>query len=239
MGWIGVGHRGTPREFPGNTLSGFQRAIELGCSMVECDVRRSADNVLVLAHDPHVTDVTDCSYDIAAATAATLASIDLGAGEGVPTLYDLVELANGRCAVMADMKCEGDGVEEGVVEALSRLPVTAKIVPGAGEESRRRFRALDSALPLSLSLDRNTELLAHPDGFDSLLPTIDTDAVTWEYPLLNAERITRLHERNLRVFAWTVDDITIMQRLIADGVDGIISNWADLLATLYSSSARG
>jgi glycerophosphoryl diester phosphodiesterase len=232
MAWIGIGHRGAPREFPGNTMSGFARAVEYGCHMVECDVRQAADGVLVLAHDPHVTDVGGKTYEIAAEMAETLAQIDLGAGEGVPTLEELVEFASGRCAIMADMKCEDDGVEARVVAALARLRVDAKIVPGAGEESRQRFRALDATLPLSLSLGRGTELLASPAGFETLLPTIDTDAVTWEYPLLSAERIAALHVRGLRVFAWTVDDPAVMERLIADGVDGVISNRPDLLMPL-------
>src|SRR5579871_437416 len=139
--WHRVGHRGAPKAFPANTLRSFQRAWELGCSMVECDIRRSADGALVLAHDPHVTDTAGRTFEIAAQTAAALAALDLGAEEGVPTLQELVAWAQGRCAVMADMKCEGAEVETEVVEALAVLPVEAKLVPGAGAESRARFRA--------------------------------------------------------------------------------------------------
>ena len=56
-------------------------------------------------------------------------------------------------AVMADMKCEGNGIEAQVAETLSLLPPLLKVVPGAGTESRRRFREADPALPLSLTLD--------------------------------------------------------------------------------------
>ncbi len=239
MGWLRVGHRGAPREFPGNTMRGFMRAVEYGCEMVECDVRRSADGALVLAHDPHVTDVTGRTYVVAETAAEALAAIDLGARQGVPTLEELVAWASGRCAVMADMKVEGDGVEQRVAEALSPLPASDKIVPGAGMTSRRLFRSLDPGLPLSLSLGRTAEELNGPDRFEALLPTMDTDAVTWEHPLLNADRIARLHACGLRVFAWTVDDPDLMQRLVTDGVDGVISNRADLLTMLHSSSARG
>src|SRR5579871_4338888 len=98
MGWLRVGHRGAPREFPGNTMRGFMRAVEYGCEMVECDVRQSGDGSLVLAHDPHVTDVTGKTYVLAEETAATLAAIDLGADQGVPALAELVAWASGRCA---------------------------------------------------------------------------------------------------------------------------------------------
>jgi glycerophosphoryl diester phosphodiesterase len=231
--WIKIGHRGAPREFPANTMQSFRRAVELGCDMVECDVRQARDGVLVLAHDAHVTEREGRSYRIAEQTGETLKNLDLGAGEGVPTLRELALWAQGRCAVMADMKCEGDGVEQQVADALAPLPPEAKIVPGAGAESRRVFRAYAPDLPLSLSLNHweGNLLLAGLAGFGfaRMLAQIDTQAVTWEHPLLTAERIAALQKRGLRVYAWTVDDPDIMRRLITDGVDGIISNRPDLM----------
>ena len=227
-----VGHRGAPHVFPANTMRSFQHALELGCTMVECDVRQAADGVLVLAHDPHVQAVDGTAYEIAAHPSVKLGALDLGAGEGVPTLLELVAWALGRCRVMADMKCEGGGVEQQVAEALAPLSPTDKIVPGAGDAARARFRACDPALPLSFSLGgRGPDDLTDAQFADYLF-TLTTDAVTWQYPLLTAELIAALHSRSLRVFAWTVDDIDTMRRLIADGVDGIISNRADLLAKL-------
>src|SRR5579884_2811133 len=175
--WEKIGHRGAPRAFPGNTIRSFQRAVELGCTMVECDVRRAADGVLVLAHDPDVSDRQGRRYRIAERSSADLRALDLGAGEGVPTLAELVAWAQGRCAIMADMKCEGDDVEELVTAGLSPLPPEAKVVPGAGEASRRRFRALDPALPLSLTLDRLAPLPAETAEFEACVARIDTDAV--------------------------------------------------------------
>src|SRR5689334_21128799 len=112
--WENVWHRRALREFPANTRRSFQRVVERGCLMVQCDIRQAADGVLVLAHDPAVTDRQGQRYEIVSETSDALARLDLGAGEGVPTLAELVEWAQGRCGVMADMKCEGSGVEERV-----------------------------------------------------------------------------------------------------------------------------
>lgn len=227
-----VGHRGAPRVYPANTMRSFQHAAELGCTMVECDIRRAADGVLVLAHDPHVHAVDGTPYDITAHSSQELSRLDLGEGEGVPLLTDLTTWAQGRCRIMADMKCEGDGVEELVTQALAPLAPADKIVPGAGTESRARFRSCDPNLPLSFSHGGLRPNDITPEQFQTYLDTLTTDAVTWQYPLLTAERIAALQARGLRVFAWTVDDLAIMQRLVADGVDGIISNRTDLLSIL-------
>jgi glycerophosphoryl diester phosphodiesterase len=229
---IVVGHRGAPTAFPANTLAGFAHAFALGCTMVECDIRRSADGTLVLAHDETVTDRAGNAHRIAQTTAAELAALDLGAGDGVPTLDALVRwAADSGCALMADMKAWGDGVEEATVTSLSALPPALKLVPGAPPTSRARFRTLDPALPLSLSMG---EALVDA-AFDALLPTIDTEAVTWHHTMLNPARIRALQARGLRVFAWTVDDEPTMAALLAAGVDGIISNRPDLLRTRTAS----
>jgi|SRR5579884_2477920 len=230
MAWQKVGHRGAPREFPGNTLRSFQAAVARGCTMVECDVRQARDGVLVLAHDPEVKPEQGPEVAVAEQTSRDLYALDLGAGEGVPTLDEMVAWAQGRCAVMADMKCGGGGVEAQVVEALSALPPEAKLVPGAAAESRRRFREIDPALPLSLSLGIEQASTLDTDDWEELLAGMV--AVTWEYPLLDARRIARLHALGRRVYAWTVDDVETMRRLIAAGVDGIISNRADLMQSL-------
>ena len=226
-----IGHRGAPRFFPANTMSGFLRAFVLGCTMVECDIRQAADGVLVLAHDPHV-EMDGTVYEIATHTSHELAALDLGAGEGVPRLTELVSWMQGRCRIMADMKCEGNGVEAMVAEALAPLAPRDKIVPGAGTESRERFRLCDPALPLSFSLGGHTPADLTDAQFRLYLETLSTNAVTWQHPLLTRERIVALQQHDLRVYAWTVDDAEIMQRLISDGVDGIISNRADLLSKL-------
>ncbi|MCX6381193.1 MAG: glycerophosphodiester phosphodiesterase [Armatimonadetes bacterium] len=227
-----VGHRGAPFAFPSNTLKSFEYAIELGCTMVECDIRPAKDGVLVLAHDDSVVDSSGNRYLIAEQNSEFLAHLNLGAGEGVPTLQTLVEWALGRCAVMADMKCEGENVEEQVAQILAPLSPELKIVPGAGAESRAVFRSIDQSLPLSFSLDASYAPLLPSENLGEQVAGLDVQAVTWQYPLLTPQRIEALHAYGLQVFAWTVDDFEIQQRLHDWGVDGVISNRADLLQKL-------
>ena len=214
-------------------MQGFDSAWQMGCQMVECDVRPSRDRVLVLAHDAHVTDKYGTSFLVSDTLAHDLAALDLGAGEGVPALQTLADWAmQTGCAVMADMKCEGDGTEAAVIAALSGLPPHQKIVPGAVRGSRDLFRTLDPDLPLSLSLDKNAPDLQTDAAFDALLAHLDTRAVTWQWPTLTPYRVARLHAENVQVFAWTVDDAEQIRRLADMGVNGIISNHADLLSAL-------
>src|SRR5438045_594778 len=52
-----LGHRGASAAARENTLAAFTRAREMGADGVELDVRRTADGVLVVHHDPDAEGV--------------------------------------------------------------------------------------------------------------------------------------------------------------------------------------
>lgn len=222
-----VGHRGAGADEPQNTLRSFERAIALGVDMVETDVRLSRDGVLVLAHDEAIhgggQELIVADHDL-----ATLRQLDLGHGERIPMLVEALAVVRGRCALMIDLK--GEGFEAALVAAIqaSGLSYDQVVVPGGSVHSRARIRGLDPKIPLSLSLDAGWDAQITP----AFVAGIDTDAVTWEHPLITPERVARLHERGLFIYAWTVDDLAIMRRVIAAGVDGVITNRPSLFDQL-------
>jgi glycerophosphoryl diester phosphodiesterase len=87
-----VAHRGASAIAPENSLEAFEKAIELGADLVEFDVRRSADGVLVISHDP-------------------LPRPD------VPTLAEVVDLCAGRIAL--DVELKETGLEEEVLRVAA------------------------------------------------------------------------------------------------------------------------
>src|SRR5256885_16654645 len=91
-----LGHRGAPAEAPENTLASFRRAAELGADGIELDVQRSADGRLPLIHDARVDRTTDGHGTVGELPWATLAALDAGNGERIPTLDDLLAFAAGR-----------------------------------------------------------------------------------------------------------------------------------------------
>lgn len=224
---IRVGHRGAAAHAPGNTLASFRRALEIGVDMIELDVRRCGDGHLVLAHDETLPSPAG-AVAVAEADLADLRALDLGGGERILTLDEGLDFLRVRCAVMIDLK--GEGFEAELVDAIHRAGLAPEelVIPGGTLFSRRAIRALDPALPLSLSLDPEAEPLLTP----AFVEAIDTEAVTWHHRLITPERVARLHARSLTVYTWTVDDPETMRRVRDAGVDGIITNRPDLFDEL-------
>ena len=112
-----VAHRGDWRDAPENSLLAVERAIAMGCTVVEIDVRRTADGDFVLLHDHDLmrtagsTGVPEelCSADL---TRLPLRSRDGGVANGftgqrLPRLAEVFALTRDRIFIHLDIKHRG------------------------------------------------------------------------------------------------------------------------------------
>jgi glycerophosphoryl diester phosphodiesterase len=98
-----LAHRGHCVDLPEQTLLAFDRAAELGATVLEADLRFSADGVALMMHDATLDRTTSGQGPVAAMDWAVIARLDAGAwfaprfaGERVPRLEELFELAERR-----------------------------------------------------------------------------------------------------------------------------------------------
>lgn len=110
-----LGHRGAMALRPENTLASFRHALDAGSDALECDVHLSADGHLVVLHDETLDRTTDGTGPVSAKTLAELRALDAGsrfdpayAGERLPTLAEVLDLARGRAPVVVEFKIAAD-----------------------------------------------------------------------------------------------------------------------------------
>jgi glycerophosphoryl diester phosphodiesterase len=90
---------------PENSLEALRRCIDIGVDMVEADVRRTQDGVLVIMHDPSVDRTTDGRGLVATLTLAQIQALRLDGGdEAPPTLETFLRAARGRVLVNLHLK---------------------------------------------------------------------------------------------------------------------------------------
>jgi glycerophosphoryl diester phosphodiesterase len=119
-------HRGYSAAFPENTLAAFQGALDLGVFGVELDIHASSDGIPVVIHDDDLDGTTNGSGPVTAKSAAELASLDAGNGEGIPTLEEAVALVGGKLHI--DIEIKARNCEQGVLDVLARYPKTAAAI---------------------------------------------------------------------------------------------------------------
>ena len=220
-----LGHRGAPAEAPENTLASFRRAAELGADGIELDVQRSADGRLPLIHDARVERTTDGHGRVGELPWATLAALDAGDGERIPTLDDLLAFAAGRPSFFLNLELKMPGVGPDVLDALARAGYRGPLALSSFdyptlEEVRRR----DAAIELWLLSGR------WDDGLLRRARAIGAAHLALEHRLIDPEVAARAAAAGLGLVAWTADAPADLRRLLAiePVPHAIISNRPDV-----------
>lgn len=229
-------HRGLHTEHPENTRGAFAAALAIGVTYIETDVVASLDGVAMIAHDLTLDRVAGIHGAVGEFTAAALAEVDLG-GEGFMTLREaLSEFPQARFNIDVKDEC----AIADVVTSIRELQAENRVLVTSFSASRRR--AVAAALPTVASSASSTEFLrifaATSLWITPPLPRIQAiqiPASAYGIPTVTRSLVERYHRLGLEVHVWTVNDEAEMRRLLALGVDGIVSDRADIARTVVGS----
>jgi glycerophosphoryl diester phosphodiesterase len=107
-GPAGFAHRGLHSDaaFPENSLIAFAAALELGAG-IECDLRLTADNRIVVFHDADAWRMCASPLRISDATLGDLGRLRVGE-HPIPTLDSLLQLVGGKAPLLLEIKVDKD-----------------------------------------------------------------------------------------------------------------------------------
>ncbi|HEX4836110.1 MAG TPA: glycerophosphodiester phosphodiesterase family protein [bacterium] len=236
-GVLGIAHRGASRYAPENTLAAIRLALDHGAPAVECDVQRTKDRHLVVIHDQTVDRTTDGRGPVAAHALEDLLRLDAGrwfgpafAGERIPTLDEVLEVAGGRALLKLEIKNGPtfyEGIEQQMVEAIGRRGMEEDVLLiSFDHESLRRVRALSPRIATGILYA--ARLVDGPGA--ARAAGADALCISWDYA--TGDVVSGGHGAGLGVFVWTVDDEDVARHCLSLGVDGITSNDTRLLGRL-------
>lgn len=242
-----IGHRGSPIDRPENTLESFKMALEQGADGIELDVRLSAEDELVIWHDPVVRQAQGKELAIHDSSVSSLRSVDLTAATcheewseptHICTLDQVLDLAGGAIVDIELKNLPGEPLvdfehrlsrfvtelvdERGVVESVvitSFWPDALEIVKEIEPAIATGWLLIPGVSPLRV-LDE-----AASKGYALLLP-FDTSLNIDSEP----EVFDRVRDAGIETWTWTVNDRERMRTLIDAGIDGIITDVPALAA---------
>lgn len=198
------GHRGSPRTHPENTLPSFEETLRAGADGFETDLRLLSDRVAVLFHDDELQE-----DDIETLSASQFRE-RLG---DVILLSDLAAFA-GRTTMILEVK--RSKWEDALLEHVASWPdviVASFDHSTIGELARRKV-----TFPLGLTVfGYLLELASYAERLGA----------TWVFPnhhFVDAELVTSLHEKGIRVVPWTPNREREWHRLRELGCDGVITD---------------
>lgn len=222
LGVLNIGHRGAAGLEPENTLRSFRRAAAEGADAVELDLRLTRDKRLVVMHDATVNRTTNGSGSVAEMTLNDLKRLDAGVGERVPTFEQVLEVTD--LTIYAELKVVGAA---GPLAAFLRhRKLAERVIPISFQpEALSQIRQSLPRLPVGLVLSGPL-----PDSTSAL--RVGADLVSPEAVHLDAALVESCRREGLRVTTWTVNEPEEMRRVLKLGVDGIVTDRPDLLASL-------
>ncbi len=240
-----IAHRGARDVAPENTLAAFEAAIQADADGIELDVTRCATGEIVVIHDDTLDRTTNGSGNVVETPFYTLRALDAGAwfrpdfaGQRVPTLQEVLDLFGHRTRINIEIKgraLKGDGIEEEIAELVAARNLQDEVIISSFNPAallRMKHAAPDLRRALLYAPDMPV-YLAQPVS----APLVWPNALHPHYSQVNAAMLRAVRQLGLRVNVWTVNDPNEMERLIALGVDGIITDHpAQLRALLRARS---
>ncbi len=220
-----IGHRGAAGYVTENTAAAIKKALDLGVDMIELDVRRCLSGELVVFHDSSVNRVTNGTGAIRKMTLEQIKTLHTKDGEEILTLIEALQLIDGRCWVILDIKC-GDVAEE-LIRVLHNCIDSKQwrkrqfLVSSFRYGELARIKKLDKEIKIGLLYYRYVRSVL------SRAKKMSAYSVHFHTNHLSKDDIEALHNHDIKTFVWTVNTHTDAKRVRRLGADGVISDFPD------------
>jgi glycerophosphoryl diester phosphodiesterase len=231
-----LGHRGSRNPGPENTPAAVDAALSAGADGIEIDVRRSADDDLVVVHDARLPRLGGRA--VVRRTTAELTA------RGVPTLHDVLDAWGGRGRIIIEIKNQpGQPDFDAPRERSAQLLVETLRARGlTGPESGVTVSSFDwFAIEAARSADAGlrTGFLTMPrmsvGGGLSYARQAGHSELHAHTSAIMADRdaAERAHAAGVGLVTWTVTSERAARRLRDAGVDAVICDApADIVRAL-------
>lgn len=240
-----VAHRGYSAVAPENTLPALAAGVLAGATLIEFDVRTTADGVPVVIHDRTVDRTTDGTGQVEELTLDEISGLDAGswfspayAGTRVPLLSEVVDLL--RPHAVLEPTAEITPHEAPRVEllleikppaTLEQVKVIMSLVADAGLMDRTVVQSFDPAvvrLAGEAVPDVRLGLLRHDFDEEQVLVAQEL-RLSYVNPALRAplaepETVAALADAGVGVMPWTPNDPSVWESLVDSGVAGLIND---------------
>jgi glycerophosphoryl diester phosphodiesterase len=257
-------HQGGAREGPSNTLFAMTAALAAGSHGIELDVHRTKDGHLVVLHDADLERTTNGHGKVAEQTLDELRRLDAAywwvpgtvddhdpatpparytlrgraPSDGdlrIPTLDDVLD----RFAVPLTIEVKAKAAVGPLVDLLrARGRTEGVIVTSFMERVVHQLRRAGPELPLAPGRVYNLWFLARvlvgwPPRRSSYV-ALQVPRRFRGFTVLSPRLVRGAHRAGMAVHAWTIDEETEMRRLVALGVDGIMTDRPGTLAAVLA-----
>ena len=212
----------------------FAKAIAAGAEYIETDVHSSADGIAVVAHDPDLRRIAGRDVRVDTLTLAQLRKVDLGEDQ---VFCSLAEALDAFPETRFNIDVKSEAAVRPTIAAVLAARATNRVLVSSFNERRRAaaVRGLPGVASSSSAPLFAIALLAGKAGISPVVRRTLRGLAAVQVPeraiglrITTPRMIRRLHDADVEVHVWTVNDPRRMVELLDLGVDGIVTDRADL-----------
>ena len=227
------GHRGAKGEAPENTLTSFQQCLKHGVRRCELDLHLSADNELMVIHDPSLKRTTGRRGKVVEQNAADLVTFDARKGgpgwvspcpiPRLETLFQQCDFEHWQLEVKSASRTRAATTVLAIRELAQQHGLLERITITSSSRE-----VLGAALELTPDIARG--LVAEYAWLDPLkvAQNYGCNLLALNWTLCTPERLIKAQRQGLHVSVWTVNEPALMRRLADFGVDSLITDFPGL-----------
>jgi glycerophosphoryl diester phosphodiesterase len=223
-------HRGGAALAPENTMAAFDNAVELGVDGIELDVRLSRDGAVIVHHDSTLDRMTALSGPVSQRT------VDELRAAGVATLADV--LARYRVRVIVELKENTLALARAAIGVITAANAVDRVC--VGSFGLRVLRAVRVGAPAIATSAARLEVrwalyrswCRWPVAAGASYRGYQIPERSGAIRVVSRRFVEEAHRAGLSVQVWTVNRESDARRLLAWGVDALITDRPDIMVPL-------
>lgn len=236
---LNIAHRGFSGKYPENTMIAFKKAVEIGSDGIETDVHMTKDGAIVICHDEKLDRTTNGQGFIKDFTYDEIKKLDAGLkfgerfkGEAIPDIDEFLDYVKDK-NILVNIELKNDmihykNLEEKVVEKIYEYGMKDKVILSSfNHYAMVKVKDIDSSIKTGLLYEAvlyKAEEYAKMVGSDALHPYFPA--------VMDKTVVDNIKKQGIAINTYTVNEEKDMEKLIQLGIDGIITNYPDVLGKL-------
>ncbi|MGA1870741.1 MAG: glycerophosphodiester phosphodiesterase [bacterium] len=225
-GFLYFAHRGASAHEPENTLLSVEKALSLGAPWIEIDLF-VVENTLLVIHDETLERTTNGVGYVIEHSVDYLRLLDAGKGQQIPLLDEIFDLVNGKAGLNIEIKsAQCASLLTQMIEhyvATTDWTYDHIIVSSSIYNELRNIRFLQPALKIGAIMDSYSANSKH------LLKTMNAFSLHVNHTQVTPTLVQKAHQRNLKVFVYTINNFIDRDLMRTMGVDGIFTDYPELM----------
>jgi glycerophosphoryl diester phosphodiesterase len=222
-----IGHRGAKGHLAENTLESITLALEFGVDAIEIDVHKCKTGELVVIHDFTLDRTTDGQGEVASKSWEELKMLKVNKKFKIPLLTEVLDLIQGKCWIKIELKGLNTAAEtcRVIQHYIKKLNWNQEDFIVSSFQKNELFEVYKTDPDIRIGV------LSKASVKEALQlgKMLNAKAIHPSLGIITRENVKQAKTAGFKVNVWTVNEREDILRMKDFGVDGIISDFPDLL----------